>query len=229
MASPHVAGTAALVLWGGISDANGNGRVNDEVMSRLCQTAEPAGYLPAGASYQEWYGCGIVSADNATGTTTGPTPTPTPSPTASELTPTLPGTNTPTATTSSTALPTDTATATPTETPTATPSPTPTATNTASPPSTNTPVPSVSVISVAPNGGGRNQQLTVRVTGSGFQSGATADFGQRIMVRRAVFVSATALDVQVKVHQQAPVGPRDVRVTNPNGSTGMLVGGFTVN
>jgi len=31
MASPHAAGAAALVMSVGVSDANGNGRTNDEV------------------------------------------------------------------------------------------------------------------------------------------------------------------------------------------------------
>jgi hypothetical protein len=69
----------------------------------------------------------------------------------------------------------------------------------------------------------------VRITGSGFQPGATADFGSRVVIRRVSFVSATALDVQIKVQQQASAGARDVRVTNPDGSSAVLLGGFTVN
>ena len=43
MASPHVAGTAALVIAAGISDANGDGNINDEVRLRLQQTADDLG------------------------------------------------------------------------------------------------------------------------------------------------------------------------------------------
>ena len=39
MASPHVAGAAALVIAAGIRDSNGNGRINDEVVARLLETA----------------------------------------------------------------------------------------------------------------------------------------------------------------------------------------------
>jgi subtilisin family serine protease len=46
MASPHVAGAAALVIASGITDANHNRRINDDVRLRLQQTAEDLG-LPA--------------------------------------------------------------------------------------------------------------------------------------------------------------------------------------
>lgn len=61
MASPHVAGTAALVIAAGITDANGNGRINDEVRSRLDQTADDLG--KPGLDPQ--YGFGLVDADEA--------------------------------------------------------------------------------------------------------------------------------------------------------------------
>ena len=58
MASPHVAGTAALVINAGVSDTNGNGRVNDEVRQRLIETAQDLGT----AGRDTWYGYGIVDA-----------------------------------------------------------------------------------------------------------------------------------------------------------------------
>jgi subtilisin family serine protease len=59
MASPHVAGVAALVFGTGLlADKNGNGHKNDEVRSILTSTA-----LPLGAS--ELYGAGLVRASNA--------------------------------------------------------------------------------------------------------------------------------------------------------------------
>jgi subtilisin len=58
MASPHVAGTAALVISAGISDTNGNGRVNDEVRQRLIDTAQDLGT----PGRDTWYGYGIIDA-----------------------------------------------------------------------------------------------------------------------------------------------------------------------
>lgn len=62
MASPHVAGAAALVIADGITDVNGNGRINDEVRTRLDSTATDLG--KAGRDPQ--YGYGLVNAVAAT-------------------------------------------------------------------------------------------------------------------------------------------------------------------
>lgn len=137
-----------------------------------------------------------------------------------------------------TATPTPTpdgaATATPTNTPvpptpTNTPVP-PTPTNTPVPPTpTNTPAPGgVSVSSVVPNSWPRGEDFAVQVNGSGFQSGATASLGQGVTVESVTFVSATQLTVRGFVESSAAPGPRNVTVTNPNGASGTLVGGFTV-
>jgi subtilisin family serine protease len=61
MASPHVAGTAALVIASGITDANGDGRINDEVRRRLDGAAEDLG----AAGRDSLYGWGLVSAAKA--------------------------------------------------------------------------------------------------------------------------------------------------------------------
>ncbi|MDP2593754.1 MAG: S8 family serine peptidase [bacterium] len=58
MASPHVAGAAALVIAAGISDANGNGLINDEVRLVLNDTAEDLG----DTGRDNKYGWGLVSA-----------------------------------------------------------------------------------------------------------------------------------------------------------------------
>lgn len=63
MACPHVVGTAALVLGAGIADANGNGRVNDEVRSRMNLTADDLGKV----GRDTLYGYGLVDADEAAG------------------------------------------------------------------------------------------------------------------------------------------------------------------
>jgi len=61
MASPHVAGTAALVIAAGITDANGDGNINDEVRLRLQETADDLGT----AGRDTKYGYGLVDADEA--------------------------------------------------------------------------------------------------------------------------------------------------------------------
>ena len=62
MASPHVAGVAALILAKGVTDANGNGRMNDEVRQKMNSTAQDLGATGRDAQY----GYGLVSAAAAT-------------------------------------------------------------------------------------------------------------------------------------------------------------------
>lgn len=61
MAAPHVAGVAALIIASGITDANWNGRINDEIRTRLQQTAHDLG----AAGHDTSYGFGLVDADEA--------------------------------------------------------------------------------------------------------------------------------------------------------------------
>ncbi len=68
MASPHVAGTAALVIASGITDANGNGKINDDVRQKLTATADDLG----AAGRDTWYGYGLVNAAKAAGSVTPP-------------------------------------------------------------------------------------------------------------------------------------------------------------
>jgi len=63
MACPHVTGAAALVLANGITDDNGNGRVNDEVRDQLLSTATDLG-TPGWDSVSGW---GLVNAARAVG------------------------------------------------------------------------------------------------------------------------------------------------------------------
>jgi len=70
MASPHVAGVAALVLKAGVSDANGNGRVNDEVRDIMNATAEDLG----ATGKDNLYGYGLVAAAAAVAATVPPPP-----------------------------------------------------------------------------------------------------------------------------------------------------------
>jgi subtilisin family serine protease len=61
MASPHVAGAAALLLSQGLIDANVNGRVNDEVRNALASSALDLG----AAGRDSWYGFGRVRVPEA--------------------------------------------------------------------------------------------------------------------------------------------------------------------
>jgi subtilisin len=61
MASPHVAGVAALVISSGIADENENGHISDEVRLRLQLTADDLG----SAGRDTNYGYGLVDADEA--------------------------------------------------------------------------------------------------------------------------------------------------------------------
>ena len=68
----------------------------------------------------------------------------------------------------------------------------------------------------------------VAVTGSGFQSGATVDFGSRIAVQNVAFVNSSELTVGIKIHRRAS-GSRDVTVSNPDGNSATGLDCFTVN
>ncbi len=74
MASPHVAGTAALVWASGITDTNHDGFLNDEVRLRLQGTAKDIG----AAGKDNYYGLGLI--DAAAACKISPEPPP-PSPT----------------------------------------------------------------------------------------------------------------------------------------------------
>ncbi len=61
MATPHVAGAAAVVYGAGIKDFNNNLRVNDDVRSILSQSALDLGNI----GMDSWHGYGLVKADGA--------------------------------------------------------------------------------------------------------------------------------------------------------------------
>ena len=81
-----------------------------------------------------------------------------------------------------------------------------------------------------PVSGSLGQKLTVAVTGSNFQDGATVDFGGAgIIIQGVSFVGSIQLDVKINIQRKAITGSRDVTVTNPDGQSGTKTGGFTVN
>jgi len=86
------------------------------------------------------------------------------------------------------------------------------------------------VSGITPNSGGNESIVSTAVSGANFQSGAT------VLLRRAgytdigasnVTVSASQITCQFDLAGAAP-GRWDVVVTNPNGLSGTLTGGFTV-
>ena len=74
MASPHLAGTVALLLSAGIQDAGAPG-LFDDVRNRLCVTANPGWGVQSAFGntqittsdprYPNWFGCGVVDAGEA--------------------------------------------------------------------------------------------------------------------------------------------------------------------
>lgn len=70
MASPHVAGAAALVISAGITDTNADGKINDEVRSILDSTTEDLGAV--GRDVQ--YGFGLVNVAAAVAAVAPPSP-----------------------------------------------------------------------------------------------------------------------------------------------------------
>ena len=65
MASPHVAGVAALILSHGIAD-DGDGVLADDVKAHLQASTSPAaGMATTDPRYPNWYGRGILDADKA--------------------------------------------------------------------------------------------------------------------------------------------------------------------
>jgi unsaturated chondroitin disaccharide hydrolase len=88
--------------------------------------------------------------------------------------------------------------------------------------------PAAVVAACTPKSAARNAQLLVQVTGGGFQPGAMVSFGESVAVQRVQFVSASRLDVRIRVHAKAVSGGRTVTVSNPDGRAGSLAGCFTV-
>src|SRR2546426_4236298 len=87
-------------------------------------------------------------------------------------------------------------------------------------------VPTIS--SVSPSTGLQGANLTVTVTGTNFKAGASAGVGAGITVGSTTVVSSTQLSVALAIEATAAMGARDVTVSNPDGQSVVLTGGFTV-
>jgi subtilisin family serine protease len=88
------------------------------------------------------------------------------------------------------------------------------------------PVPTIS--SLTPSNGVQGASPAVTVTGTNFQSGATASFGPDVTVSSTTVISSTQISVALSIATTAATGPRDVTVTNPDGQAAIRAGGFTV-
>lgn len=114
----------------------------------------------------------------------------------------------------------------------------PSATLTVVPPPTMTftvtPTPTLAVQSINPIGAQANTTVIITVSGSGFQSGAVVTFeggqGPAPQVVATQVQNANTIAVTVNVANPGSAGTQvwDVRVTNPNQSTAVLLDAFTV-
>jgi subtilisin family serine protease len=81
---------------------------------------------------------------------------------------------------------------------------------------------------IAPDKGTVATSPTVTLDGLNFAEGATVSFGAGVTVTSTTLVSARQLVVAIAIAGSAPIGPRDVTVTNLDGKVGTRAGGFTV-
>jgi len=87
----------------------------------------------------------------------------------------------------------------------------------------------VTVSSVAPNQGAQGAAVPVTITGTGFAAGATVGLsGTGVTASNVAVGSATQITATLTIAGGAALGARDVTVTNSNGGTVTLTGGFTV-
>jgi hypothetical protein len=83
--------------------------------------------------------------------------------------------------------------------------------------------------SVLPNSGKQGTQVKAVLTGEAFQPGATCSFGKGITaVGGCTYDSPTQLEADLLISKDASVGPSNITVTNPDGNSSALVGGFTI-
>ncbi|MCH8299778.1 MAG: hypothetical protein IIC39_04470 [Candidatus Marinimicrobia bacterium] len=96
------------------------------------------------------------------------------------------------------------------------------------------PAEGVNVTSIVPNSMQSGTMIVVTISGSGFAAGAEVTFengsGPAPATSNVVFVDANTITGTVTAKSGGPGRNRvwDVRVTNPDGSSGVLVDGFTV-
>jgi hypothetical protein len=87
------------------------------------------------------------------------------------------------------------------------------------------PPPVLSVISISPTSGRAAGGTSVKIAGTGFQSGATVTFGGNAATNVTI-VSSNSITATTPPHATGTV---NVTVTNPNGQSATLVSGYTYN
>jgi len=99
---------------------------------------------------------------------------------------------------------------------------------------TTTPTVQVTIQSIDPNTAQANTTLTVTITGSGFQNGAVVAFEGGLGLPQEIVavqvVNPTTIIVTMNTRNDGTSGTQvwDVRVTNPDNSSAVLVDAFTV-
>lgn len=92
--------------------------------------------------------------------------------------------------------------------------------------------PEIAVDSITPDTMQAGTSIDVTISGSGFVAGAKVTFENGLGVAPSANVTSvdgTTIEATVTAHKNAKPGvPWDVRVTNPDGASDVLVGGFTV-
>ncbi|MCD6531029.1 gliding motility-associated C-terminal domain-containing protein [bacterium] len=81
---------------------------------------------------------------------------------------------------------------------------------------------------ISPTSGAQGENLVVTVFGSGFVSTPTADFGAGITVTSVTYFTPSLINVNISISPTAPLGPRDVIITNPSGDADTAFAAFTV-
>jgi hypothetical protein len=66
--------------------------------------------------------------------------------------------------------------------------------------------------------------MSVDVLGSNFQPGARVKLGTGITVKSVTFVDSTDLHLDITISSTAALGPRTVKVFNPDGGKGVVLG-----
>lgn len=84
------------------------------------------------------------------------------------------------------------------------------------------------ITSISPSSGKRGEELEVFVRGTGFEEGAAASFGRRVLIRGTERHSANELHVTLKIRQRAQRAKRNVVVRNPDGDSAACSGCFRV-
>jgi subtilisin family serine protease len=90
-------------------------------------------------------------------------------------------------------------------------------------------VPQFRIDSVTPSSAARKSTVDVTVAGNLFDPGATVSFGTKIKIVSTTIASPMQINARIKIKKKTDVGPHDVVVTNPGGTSVTCLGCFTVN